>query len=310
MAAAIAGRRGGRGRDGDEAARNREVRRVLAIVLVLNLAVMVAKGIYGLWSGSLAIWSDAVHSLTDASSNVIGLVVLRFAGAPPDAGHPYGHRKLEMVAAAAIGVAVALAAVNFGWDAIDALIHGAEAPATSPAGFAVIGGTWAVNAIVATYEARRARELGSPYLAADAAHTASDLLVTAGVAVSFTASYLGVPWADPVGALLVIAFIARIAWGILRSNVTVLVDRVTIDPARIAEIARAVPGVDDCHRVRSRGPEGAAEVDLHLLVDGELPLREAHAIAHRVEEALRREIPAIVDVTIHVEPAGDPDEGL
>src|SRR5690606_19450006 len=120
----------------------------------------------------------------------IGIVVLRLAAAPPDAGHPYGHRKLETVAAAAIGVLVALAALRFGWAAVEALVHGAAPPRTSAAGFVVIGGTWLVNLFVAIYEARRARELGSPYLAADAAHTGSDLLVTAGVAASFTASYL------------------------------------------------------------------------------------------------------------------------
>src|SRR5690606_8353315 len=79
----------------DEAERNRQVRRVLLGVLVLNLVVFAAKLAYGLWSGSLAISSDAVHSMTDAGANVIGIVVLRLAAAPPDAGHPYGHRKLE-----------------------------------------------------------------------------------------------------------------------------------------------------------------------------------------------------------------------
>jgi cation diffusion facilitator family transporter len=286
------------------------VRRVLWIVLGLNLLVFTVKAIYGWWSGSLAISSDAVHSLTDAAANVIGLVVLRFAGAPPDEGHPYGHRKLEMVAASVIGLTVSVAALGFAWDAVHALASGPEIPAQSALGFVVIGGTWLVNLVVATYEARQARKLDSAYLAADAAHTASDLLVTAGVAVSFTASYLGVSWADPVGALLIVAFIGRIAWTILRSNVTVLIDRAAVDPEHIARVARSIAGVEEVHRIRSRGARGAAQVDLHVLVDGDLPLREAHEISHRVEEAMRRAIPGIVDVTIHLEPAGDPEEGL
>jgi cation diffusion facilitator family transporter len=291
-------------------ARARAVRRVLIAVLGLNLVVFAAKAAYGLWSHSLAISSDAMHSLADAGANVIGLVVLHFAEAPPDEGHPYGHRKLEMVAAAAIGVTVAVVALRFAWDAVDALVAGRAAPHTSVLGFVVIGGTWVVNLVVAAYEARRARDLDSAYLAADAAHTASDLVVTAGVAVSFTASYVGVGWADPLGALIVILFIARIAWRILSANLTVLVDRVVIDAERVREVARSVEGALDCHRVRSRGTEGAAQVDLHLLIDGEVSLREAHEIAHQVEAALRRAIPAIVDVTIHMEPADDPEEGL
>jgi cation diffusion facilitator family transporter len=290
--------------------RARAVRRVLLVVLGLNLIVFAAKAAYGLWSGSLAISSDAAHSLIDAGANVIGLVVLHFAEAPPDAEHPYGHRKLEMIAAAAIGMTVAVAALNFAWNAIIALIEQRPAPETSALGFVVVGGTWIINLIVAAYEARRARDLDSAFLAADAAHTASDLLVTAGVAVSFTASYFGLAWADPVGALLIIAFIGRVAWKIIRANLVVLVDRAMIDPDRVAEVARSVEGVEDCHRVRSRGSEGAIHLDLHLLIDGDAPLRVAHAIAHRVEEALRRQMPAIVDVTIHMEPAGDPDEGL
>src|SRR6266545_2772283 len=289
--------------EAERIARSRAVRRVLLFILVLNAVVFAAKAVYAVWSGSLAIASDAVHSLVDAAANVIGLVVLRFADAPPDKGHPYGHRKLEVVAASAIGVSVGIAAVRFAWDAIDALLVGRAAPHTSALGFAVIGGTWVVNLIVARYEGRRARELDSAFLAADASHTASDLLVTAGVAASFTATYFGADWADPVGALVIIVFIGRIAWGILKANVTVLIDRAVVDPAQVAEVARGVSGVEDVHRVRSRGTEGAAQLDLHLLIDGDVALREAHAIAHQVEARLRSAIPAIVDVTIHMEPA-------
>lgn len=296
--------------DASKTARALAVRRVLLAVLALNLVVFAAKAAYGIWSGSLAISSDAMHSLADAGANVIGLIVLHFAEAPPDDQHPYGHRKLEMVGAAAIGVTVAVAALRFAWDAIDALVTGRPAPQTSLLGFAVIGGTWFINLVVAAYEARRARDLDSAYLAADAAHTASDLIVTAGVAVSFTATYFGLAWADPVGALLIIVFIGRIAWRILRANLTVLVDRVVIDAERVRQVARAVDGALDVHRVRSRGTEGAAHVDLHLLIDGELSLREAHEIAHKVEAELRRAIPAIIDMTIHMEPADDPEEGL
>src|SRR5919197_3605299 len=121
----------------DRNERSRAVRRVLLFVLLLNALVFAGKAVYAVWSGSLAIASDAVHSLVDASANVIGLVVLRFADAPPDQGHPYGHRKLEVVAAASIGVSVGIAAMRFAWDAIEALLDGRAAPQTSALGFAV-----------------------------------------------------------------------------------------------------------------------------------------------------------------------------
>jgi cation diffusion facilitator family transporter len=305
-----AGERERRNLRAEHAARSRAVRRVLLVILLLNAVVFAAKAAYAVGTGSLAIATDAIHSLADAAVNVIGLVVLRFADAPPDQAHPYGHRKLEVVAAAAIGISVAIAAASFAWDAVNALVGGHEPPDASALGFAVVGGTWVINLVVARYEARRARDLDSAFLAADAAHTSSDLIVTAGVAASFTASYFGVSWADPVGALVITVFIGRIAWSILWSNVTVLIDRAVVDADRVADVARAVAGVSDVHRIRSRGTDAAAQLDLHLLIDGDLPLREAHAIAHKVEERLRREIPAIADVTIHMEPEDDPEEGL
>jgi cation diffusion facilitator family transporter len=292
------------------AARRRAVKRVLLIVLVLNLVVAVAKAAYGLWAGSLAITADALHSFVDAAANVAGLVALRWADAPPDHGHPYGHRKIEIAAAAGIGVVLALGALEFGRSAVEALLHGRQPPATSVIGFAIIIGTWVINLFVATYEHRRAVQLDSAYLAADAMHTASDLAVTAAVLIAYTAMHFGVSWADPVGALLVMAAIVRVTWQVLGENVSVLIDRAAIDPERVRAVVMTVPGVSGCHRVRSRGVARAAYVDLHLQVDGALPLHEAHELSHRVEDVLRQELPEVADVTIHVEPADDPDDPL
>lgn len=294
----------------EEITRLRAVRRVLLFVLVLNLAVAIAKGVYGAVSGSLAIATDAVHSLADAGNNVLGLVVVHFASAPPDHGHPYGHRKLEIVAAAGIGIIIGLAAVRFAWSAITGLVAGTPLPDTSAAGFAVVLGTLVINTLVAVYEARRARQLDSAYLAADAAHTGSDVIVTTAVLISFAAAHAGVAWADPIGALVVIAVIARVAWKIFAENVAILVDRAAVSPADVEAIALTVPGVRGCHRVRSRGTGDAVHVDLHIFLDPDMRLERAHDIAHQVEDTLRRRIPAIIDVVIHMEPEGDEIEDL
>ncbi|WP_428264442.1 cation diffusion facilitator family transporter [Haliangium sp.] len=293
--------------DGDRA---RAVQRVLVVEMLLNLLVAAAKGVYGLWSGSLVIAADAVHSLVDAAANIGGMVALRWAGAPPDPHHPYGHHKIEIVAAAGIGVLIGIGAFEFGWSAIDALIHGSQPPARSPIGFAVIVGTWGINMFVATWEYRKARQLDSAYLAADAAHTASDVAVTAAVLVAYSASYMGIHWTDPVGALLVMVVIVRAGWLVLTRNLAVLLDRAVLEPARVRTVALAVPGVTGCHRVRSRGTERLAYLDLHVQVEGTLSLHAAHEISHQVEDALRTEMPSLVDVTIHIEPAGDPPEAL
>jgi cation diffusion facilitator family transporter len=288
----------------------REVQRVVFAILWLNLAVAAAKGIYGFWSGSLAVASDAVHSLLDGASNVVGLVALRMAATPPDEGHPYGHHKIEIVAAAMVGILIAGGSLRFAWDAIDALVSGRHAPAVTISGYVTMGGTLAVNLFVATYEARRGRQLGSAFLQADAAHTASDIAVTVAVLVSLAVSHRGAAWADPVCALVVLVVIARVAWRILSSNLAVLLDRAVVNADHVREAVLAVSGVTGCHRIRSRGLEGATHVDLHLQVDGDLPLRDAHEISHRVEEKIRTDFPGVVDVTIHIEPEDEPEEGL
>lgn len=293
-----------------EITRHRAVRRVVLVTLVLNLAVALAKGVFGWLTGSIAISADAIHSLVDAGSNVIGLVTLRIAAAPPDLEHPYGHRKFEIVAAAAIGVAVGIAAVRFAWDAIEALVYGRPPLETVGLGFVVIVGTWVINVFVALYEARRGRALGSEFLLADASHTASDVVVTGAVFASYLAAHFGVAWADPIGALFVVFIVARVAWQLLGRNLSILVDQAVVDPERVAAVVVAIPGVEGCHRVRSRGSERAAHVDLHIQIDGEVSLRRAHTLAHRVEDALREQMPEIIDVTVHMEPDDDAEEGL
>lgn len=290
--------------------RQRLIRRVLVVEMALNLTVAAAKGAYGWWSGSLVIAADGVHSLVDAGANIIGLVVLHRAAAPPDREHPYGHRKFEVVAAAVLGVAIGVTAVRFAWGAFEALLQGRDAPATTALGFAIVLGTWAVNVFVAVYEARWARKLDSEYLAADAAHTASDVLVTAAVLASFTAAYFGVAWADPVGALVVLGAIGWVAWRILSANLSVLAGTAMVDPDRITKIARDVSGVLGCHRVRSHGTPSEARIDLHILLHNDISLKAAHDIAHDVEEAIKREVPEVVDVTVHMEPEESGYEGL
>jgi cation diffusion facilitator family transporter len=288
--------------------RSAGIRRVLLITLALNLLVAAAKGAYGAWTGSLAIASDGVHSLVDAGVNVIGLMTMRVAAAPPDADHPYGHGKIEIVASAGIGVAVGVTAVLFAWNAIAALAAGQTGPETPAVGFVVIIGTLLVNLFVATYERSRAHALHSEFLLADAAHTGSDVIVTGAVLASYVGARYGFGWADPVGALLVVVFIGRISWLVLSSNLRILVDKAVVDAARIQEIACAVPGVSGCHHVRSRGTNHHVQLDLHIHVDGDMPLAQAHSIAHSVEDAIRAAHPEIVDVTVHMEPEGDEEE--
>lgn len=278
------------------------VRRVLWVTLLLNVLVSGAKIVVGKLSGSLSMVADGYHSLLDSSNNVIGLVVLTFAYAPPDRGHPYGHRKFESAATLAIGLALLGLAYRLVEGAFLQVSH-ARLPAIGALNWVVMGVTLAVNVFVSWYERREGERLLSDYLVADAAHTRSDIYVTLGVVGSFAGARAGLPWVDPLVAAGIAAFIAVLAVRILVSAFNVLTDRAVLPPETIAAIVLGVPGVRQCREIRTRGGPAAVYVDLVVHVDGDLPLRAAHEVADRIEAELQSAHPQIVDVVVHLEPA-------
>jgi cation diffusion facilitator family transporter len=272
------------------------------VTLGLNALVSLAKVWVGTWTGSLAMVADGYHSLVDGSNNVLGLVVAALAYRPPDAGHPYGHRKFETAATLAIGAAL----LALAWKVLfDALAGSAPPPTVGWLNWAVMAGTIAMNLGVSWYEGREGRRLSSAYLIADAAHTRSDVYVSLGVVASFLASRAGLGWADQGVAMVIAAIIAGQALRILLQAFHELTDRAVIAADVVADVVRAVPGVLACAQVRTRGGHAAAYVDLVVKVDGTLTLHAAHEVADRVEAAVGRAFPHVVDTVVHLEP-GDP----
>jgi cation diffusion facilitator family transporter len=287
-------------------ARTRTVRRVFVVAFVLNAAVAIAKGIYGYTSHSLSLGSDALHSILDAAANVLALLGLYWSAAPADARHPYGRRKIEILAALGIGVLIVIGIFEFGVAAIRSLLTPGAPAQIGATGFALVFATMVINFLVSRYEARQARLLGSALLHADAGHTRSDLFASGAVLISFIAVRLGVHWADGVAALVVVGFVGHVAWEVFSENVPILIDAAVLDPRGVVEVARAMEGVHDVHRVRSRGVHHAVELDLHLQVGRDMSLREAHALSRQIEAQLRVKFPELSDVVIHVEPTPAP----
>lgn len=282
--------------------REHDIRRVLWVVLALNSAVAVAKLLYGLFSGSVAMQADGIHSMFDGASNVVGLIGTWFASRPPDPSHPYGHAKFETFTAAAIALMLAIAGYTVGRGAIESLQGQGDIRVTW-ASFVIMAGTLAVNLGVTTWETRAGRRLGSEVLVADARHTLSDVLVSSGVIVSLALVKLGFSKADGVLALLVAVAIAYTAFTILRVVGRTLGDAARLPEAEIAAAAASVDGVVDCHSVRTRGSESRVFVDMHIEVAPDTTLERSHEITHAVETDLRARYSEIVDVVVHVEPA-------
>ena len=156
------------------------VSRVLRRVFLLNLLVAVAKIALGYYTGAISVLSDGFHSLTDTASNVVALVGVRIARQPPDADHPYGHRKFETMASLGILLFLLIVLVQVLWAAAERLVSGG-APLVTALSFAVMGATFLINLGVVIYERREGYRLSSEVLVADSHHTQSDLLTSATV---------------------------------------------------------------------------------------------------------------------------------
>jgi cation diffusion facilitator family transporter len=281
--------------------RYRSVFRVLFGVLLLNLAVAVAKLVLGYMTGAVSVISDGFHSLTDSASNIIGMVGLRASRKPPDEDHPYGHRKYETLAAAGIFVFLLFVVVEVLRAAIDRL-SGGEAPYVGVLSFVVMIGTLGVNMLVVRYENGRGRALNSELLMADARHTQSDVFTSCAVIVSLIAVKAGYPILDPVGGLVISVFIAKAGWEIARDTSRILSDRVVLVEDDIRDVVMSVPEVAGCHQIRSRGSADHTFVDMHVWFAADMTLHEAHRLSHVVKDRLLARYPQIADAIIHIEP--------
>ena len=279
-----------------------EITRVLAVVLGLNVLVGLAKLAYGMRIGAIAMIADGLHSLIDGASNVVGLIGVSIARRPPDANHPYGHRKYETFAALGIVMMMFLGCYGIATTTLERLRH-PQLPGITLAAFVVMGLTLAVNVSVVWFERREGRRLQSEILLSDAAHTGSDLLASLLVLASFAATRAGLPWADAAAALVIVVLVVRAGFGILRGTLSTLSDERRIAPELIEATALEEAGVLEAHNVRSRGADDDIHLDLHILVDPALAIRDAHALGHRVEGRLRTKWPGLTDVVVHVEPA-------
>lgn len=281
--------------------RDRQVQRVILIEGAANAAVLILKIAAGLATGSMAILSDAVHSLTDVANNAIAWVVVRISTRPADESHPYGHQKFETIAV--FGLAMLLTVLAFEL-ALRALQRSEPDIVQTGWALGIMIGVLAVNASLATWQGRWARRLESDILAADARHTFSDVLTTVVVIAGWQAAARGYLWFDTVAALGVSGVILVLAYGLFKRAIPILVDESALEPSALTEVALAVPGVEAVRSVRSRGYGTRAAVEIVAVVAPHLSTVESHDIASAIEHAIRSKLPA-ESVLVHVEPAAE-----
>lgn len=281
----------------DTAASTRGAWLSIAAYVVLS----VVKVTVGWRAGSRGMLADGLNNLTDVLASVAVLWGIRVAAAPADAEHRYGHGRAETVAQIIVGTVMALVGLNVGMGALGAVLVG-EAGAPDPyaawVGLAAAGVMGAVYA----YNRRLAGRTGSAALLAAARDNRSDALVSLGTVVGVAGARYGLPWADPVAGVAVALLVVRTAWRLIAEAAHQLLDG--FDTERLADIRRrvaAVPGVRAVRDVRARQLGNAAAVDVTIAVDPHLTVEESHAVADRVEQALRQDAD-IQHVHVHVEP--------
>jgi cation diffusion facilitator family transporter len=277
------------------------VRRILIIIFIFNILTALAKGIYGLYTNTLSMSADGLHSLFDSTANIIGLVGITLASRPPDRDHPYGHAKYESFAAIGIAILLFASCLQLILAAADRLQSG-ESPEITELSFAIMALTLIINIGVSSYEYILGRRLKSSILVADSLHTRSDIYASMGVILGLFAVKMGYPLADPLIALFICVLILHTGLEIIKESSTALLDRATIDEEVIVDLASSVEGVCGCHAVRTRGMAEEIYVDLHIGVDASLSLDVAHRIGEEVEHAIKSRIPKVRDVVVHLEP--------
>jgi cation diffusion facilitator family transporter len=288
---------------GDGTARTKDVRFVLWAVLALNLFVAGAKLLYGMVTGSLSMQADGFHSLFDGVSNIVGLAGLWLAAFPPDAEHPYGHKKYETLAAASIGAMLVMTCLYLLWNSYHHWL-GAVRPQVTAVSFGVMVGTMLINTGVMWWERRKGEQLRSEILVADSRHTGSDILTSFSVLAGLAAVQMGYPLMDPLVAVAIAGVIAWTGVQVLWETSQSLTDVARLDPEAVRRVALANKQVVDCHEIRTRGLPDHIFVDLSVHVRATMSLAEAHDVAHQVEDSLKQQFEGVAEVIVHVEPDG------
>lgn len=278
------------------------VKIVLWVILVANFLVSAVKLCIGLACNSQSVTADGIHSFSDGASNIVGLIGIRLSSRPGDKKHPYGHGKYEIMASLLIGVMLAYMAIQIISRAVNSFKHPAQLDISIIQGVLMIF-TIAINIVVAVTEYRWGRKLGSTILVTDSLHTRGDIFVSCTVLAGLIGIKAGMPvWVDSIMSLAVAIVVVISAASIIKNCVDVLVDSAAVDSEEVRNILSSVPGVENVHKIRSRGGVSHVFIDLHVIVRPDENVIYVHSLSHKLEDILKEHFGSETEVCVHVEP--------
>lgn len=283
---------------------------VSSVSIAVNLLLSLFKLIAGIFAHSGAMISDAVHSASDVLSTLVVIVGVNLASRKSDSDHQYGHDRLECVASIVLSGLLLLTGAGIGISGAEKIIAGtAGEQILIPGALALVA---AVVSIVVKewmfwYTRAAAKKISSGALMADAWHHRSDALSSVGAFVGILGARMGFPILDPLASVIICIFIIKAATDIFRDAIDRMVDRAA-DPkteASIREKILRVPGVEHIDLLRTRLFGSKMYVDIEIAADGDLPLRDAHAVAEAVHRKVEANFPEVKHCMVHVNPAGE-----
>ena len=276
----------------------------------VNVVLLLFKFVAGIVGHSAAMVADAVHSLSDFVTDIIVLVFVRISGKPTDKSHEYGHGKYETLATTLIGLALLIVAVGIVYSALTKIIAWAQGGTLEAPGMLAL---WAallsiiLKEAVFHYSMVQARKLKSQAVEANAWHHRSDALSSIGTAIGIGgAIFLGERWTvlDPMAGIIVGLFIIKVAIDLLRNGIGDLMEHslpYEVE-SEILQLAGSIPGVTEPHDLHTRRIGNHYAIELHILMDDDISLREAHNKSEEVENILREHYGKETHISVHVEP--------
>lgn len=290
--------------------RQREIYRVTIVGSVVNMLLLIFKFVAGIVGNSAAMVADAVHSLSDFVTDIVVILFVRLSGRPADEDHGYGHGKFETLATLFVSLVLFGVAVMLfvgGVKDIVAVAHGRQL--AEPTMVALIAAVISIIAkeLLYHYTVKCGEKLNSQVVVANAWHHRSDAFSSIGVLAGVGgAMFLGGRWAvlDPIAATIVSLFIVKVAYSLLMPSLEELLERSLPKDVeqRIEQIILSVDGVSSPHHLRTRRIGSAYAIEVHIRMDGNLTLTQAHAVTTAVERLLKQEFGDSTHVGIHTEP--------
>ena len=290
--------------------REKQIFRVTLLGSVANLLLVVFKFIAGIVGHSAAMIADAVHSLSDFITDIIVIIFVAISGKPEDSDHSYGHGKYETLATAVIGIILFFVGVGILISGIKAIVGALQGePLQAPSLLALIAAVISIVVKEALYHytVKRGKALDSSSVVANAWHHRSDALSSIGTAIGIGgAVFLGEQWRilDPIAAVVVSIFIVKVAVELIKPCIDELVERSLPEEVeqRIHALILQSPQVSSPHHLRTRRIGGYIAIEVHIRMDGQISLSEAHQVASDIERRLKAEFGEKTHIGIHMEP--------